>query len=54
MKVFIYDKKTSKVVRVIRNVVEVRDNKQTIWYIDDAGERYCVDKKLFKSTAYQN
>jgi len=54
MKVFIYDKRESKPYLVLFNVtdIEERDNEIAFRKSDDTW--YSVNKKFYKSTAYQN
>lgn len=54
MKVFVYEKKTNALKRIIEHVVEVRDCDKHIIYNNESGETFEVNKKLYKSTAYQN
>lgn len=54
MKVFIYDKRTSKLKRVITNVVEAKEAGDKIIYRTNDDEEFHVPMKLFKSTAFQN
>lgn len=54
MKVFVYDKKTNKLLQVLSKVTEVHDLPDKIIYITSEGLECRINKKLFKSTAYQN
>ena len=53
MKVFIYDKKTSKLAKTIIGVTSVYETENGIVYCTKDEEFY-VPKKIFKSTAFQN
>lgn len=54
MKVFVYDKRNSKLKRVIQRVTSACEYDEKIVYITDDGEEFHIPKKLFKSTAFQN
>ena len=54
MKVFVYDKKESKPHMVLNNVVTVEETKAKICFTFSDSSTYEVDKKYYKSTAYQN
>ena len=55
-KVFVYSKKTSKMVATIVNVTEVRDNPKdrTIDIYTNEQELIQFDTKTYKTTLYQN
>ena len=54
MKVFIYSKRESKPFAVLTNVHSVEEHKEKICFIIDDATILEVDKKHYKSTAYQN
>ena len=54
MKAFVYSKKTSKTVAVIKNVVRTEVYKDKILFVTDSDERLVFDTKEFKTTTYQN
>lgn len=55
MKVFIYSKKTSKTLAVIKNVVKAEILfEDKILFTTDSGEKVMFDVKEVKSTTYQN
>ncbi len=54
MKVFIYDKKESKPFAVFTNVFAVEETENKICFTFEDKSTFEVDKKLYKSTAYQN
>ena len=54
MKVFIYDKKESKKVATLTDVIWIEENSDTIVFTTSLGGQVSFSKKLFKSTMYQN
>lgn len=54
MKTFVYSKKTSKTVAVIKNVVRTEIYKDKILFVTDSDERLVFNTKEFKTTTYQN
>lgn len=54
MKAFVYSKKTSKTIAVVRNVVRVEKYDNKIMFITDSGERLIFDTSVVKTTTYQN
>lgn len=54
MKVFIYSKKTSKTLAVVKNVIRTETFEDKILFVTDSGERMVFNTKEVKSTTYQN
>lgn len=55
MKVFVYSKKTSKTIAVIKDVARVEESSnQTVTFITNSGEKFSFDTKQMKTTTYQN
>ena len=56
MKAFVYEKKDSKKVLEVNNVVTVTTNKEdhTICIVDSKGRLYQYNTKEVKTTIYQN
>ncbi len=54
MKVFIYSKRESKPFAVLTNVRSVEERKEKICFHIDDDTALEIDKKHYKSTAYQN
>jgi len=54
MKVFIYNKKDSKPFAMLTNVKAVEETKAKICFTMEDTSTLEVDKKIYKSTAYQN
>ena len=54
MKVFIYDKKESKPFAVFTNVIAVEETERKICFTFEDKSTFEADKKVYKSTAYQN
>ena len=54
MKVFVYDKKESKPYMVFSNVKSIEETKEKICFTFPDTSAYEVDKKYYKTTAYQN
>lgn len=54
MKAFIYSKKTSKTIAVIRDVTRVEIYKKEITFVTRSSERLTFDTSVVKTTTYQN
>ena len=54
MKVFIYRKRDNSLYVVLTNVREIEDKSQKINFLLEDNSILEVDKKIYKSTAYQN
>lgn len=54
MKVFVYDKKSSKSITCITKVICVKKDQTNIIFITDRGDTHKFDIRQVKSTIYQN
>ena len=54
MKVFVYDKKSSKLVACITKVNCVKEDQNSIIFITDRGDIHKFNSRQVKSTTYQN
>lgn len=54
MKVFVYDKKESKPIACFTNVVSIEEKKSVIRFCLADKSTMEFDKKIYKSTTYQN
>ncbi len=54
MKAFVYSKKTSKTVAIIKDVIRAEVYPGQIWFITKSGEKLVFSTKEFKTTTYQN
>ena len=54
MKVFIYDKRFSKPHKVLNEVREITETEKCICFTFTDKSTYEIEKKYYKSTAYQN
>lgn len=56
MKVFVYSKKSSKMIACVKSVKEVREDPENnhIVYLTETGEYFHFNTKDVKSTIYQN
>lgn len=54
MKVFIYDKRESKPYVTLANVKSIEETSEKICFILSDYSMFEVEKKYYKSTAYQN
>lgn len=54
MKVFVYDKRESKPYITLTNVKSVEETKTRICFTMEDTSTLEVEKKFYKSTAYQN
>lgn len=54
MKAFVYSKKTSKTVAIIKDVIRTEIYQNHILFVTKGGERIVFSTKEFKTTTYQN
>lgn len=54
MKVFVYDKKTSNTVAIIKNVTDVSESNKRIHITTSDNKSYSHDTKQVKTRIYQN
>lgn len=54
MKVFIYDKKKSKLFATLMDVRSIEETEKHICFTFSDKSTYEIEKKIYKTTAYQN